>query len=59
MVKFPDEIGKLENAFCDALVTSQEQAERMITELTKTFPGVTREQVTNGFCFGKGSSLAG
>lgn len=45
MVEFPDEIGKLENAFCDALVTWQEQAERMITELTKTFPGVTREQV--------------
>jgi hypothetical protein len=45
MVEFPDEIGKLEIAFCDALVTWQEQAERMITELTKTFPGVTREQV--------------
>jgi hypothetical protein len=45
MAEFPDEIGKLEDAFCDALVTWQEQAERMITELTKTFPGVTREQV--------------
>src|SRR5438128_1089031 len=41
MAEFPDEIGKLKSAFCDALVTWQEQAERMITELNKTFPGVT------------------
>ena len=45
MAEFPDEIGKLKSAFCDALVTWQEQAERMITELNKTFPGVTSEQI--------------
>ena len=55
MAEFPDEIGKLENAFCDALVTWQEQAERMITELTKTFPGVTREQI-GGYYLKKRSS---